>query len=191
MVETAPTGTEMPWRKRNPSLNFLNVHFKKREIPFPWSFLSISSLWPVQSREQLINLLLVCDGAVCSLISASLLTQGKVEQLPENSFLPKTLFALFIFHSAKGALVGSLPLVHPKASPPAFTNCSSSPRSQDLSLESYHLLHQRRPWGAALTNKLPSYGLLPRYHHRILVCPKETMLFYTQQKTHLERPLLS
>lgn len=173
----------MPWRKRNPSLNFLNVHFTKREIPFPWSLLSISSPWPVQSREQLINLLLVCDGAVCSPVSASLLTQGKVEQALENSFLPKMLFALFIFHSAKEALVGgSLPLVHPKVSPPAFTNRSSPPRSQDLSLESYHPLHQRTRWGAALTNKLPSHGLLPGCHHRMLGCPKETTLFYAQRK---------
>lgn len=81
MVETAPTGTETPWRKRNPSLNFLSVHFKKRENPFPWSLLSVLSLWAVQFREQLINPVLVCDEAICSLVPASLPTQGKVEQI--------------------------------------------------------------------------------------------------------------
>lgn len=67
MVETAPIGTGMLWRKRNPSLNFLSVHLEKREIPFSWRVLSILSLWPVQSREQLINQVLLCDGAIHSL----------------------------------------------------------------------------------------------------------------------------
>lgn len=33
----------------------------------------------------------------------------------QNSLLPRTLFALFIFHSPKGALVGSLQLAHARS----------------------------------------------------------------------------
>ena len=100
----------------------------KREIPLPQSLLSVPSLRPVQSREQLINPVLVCDGSIYSLVSASLLTQGKVEQMLRTvSFQGHCLPYLFIFHSATGALVGSLQLVHPKASPSASTNCCSPP----------------------------------------------------------------
>lgn len=95
-METAPTGTEIPQGKRNLSLNYLSVHFKKTEIPFPWSLLSVLSLWPVQSGEQLINLVLVCDGAICFLVSASLLIQGKVEQILRTvSFQGRCLPYLF------------------------------------------------------------------------------------------------
>lgn len=59
----------------------MSVHFKQREISFPWSIPSILSVWLVQSREQLINLVSVCDGAVCSLVSASHRAQRKVEQI--------------------------------------------------------------------------------------------------------------
>lgn len=130
MVETAPTGTEIPWRKRNPSLNFLSVHFKKRENPFP----PLCSLWLVQPRKQLINAVLIWDGALCSLVSASLLTQGKLEQILRTvSFQGHCLPHLFFtVHWSTGALVGSLQLVCPKAPPPAFTSCNSPPRSQDL-----------------------------------------------------------
>lgn len=80
-------------------------------------------------EEQVISPVLVHDGTVCPSITSYL---GKGGGDTENSFLPRTLFALFIFHSAKGALVGSLQLVHPKAFLSAFSKCNSPPRSQDL-----------------------------------------------------------
>lgn len=81
MVETAPTGTEMPRRKRIPTPNFLSAHFRETEILFPLSHISVLSLWQVQSRRELINLALACDVAVCSLVSSSLHTHGKTEQI--------------------------------------------------------------------------------------------------------------
>lgn len=133
MVETAPTGTEMPRRKKIPTLNFLSAHFRETEILFPLSLISVLSLWQVQSRRELVNLVLACDVAVCSLVSALLHIQGKVEQILSTVSL-QGLFCL-VSHSGKGALVGSLQLVHPKASPTAFTSCNSLLNSQDLYLK--------------------------------------------------------
>lgn len=158
MVETAPTETEMPWRKRNPTLNFLSAHFTKREVLFPLSLTSVLSLWPVQSRSELINLDLVCDGTNCSLDSASLLTQGKVEHILRAVSFRGHFSAWIVFHSAKGSMVG--PSNCPKASPTAFTNCNS-PGLVTIS----YLFYQRMPWSAAFTNKLPSYKLLLSYQH--------------------------
>lgn len=91
MVETAPTGTEMPRRKRIPTPNFLSAHFRETEILFPLSHISVLSCWQVQSRRELINLALACDMAVCSLVSASLHTKGKTADT-ENSFFARTFW---------------------------------------------------------------------------------------------------
>lgn len=121
MVETAPTGTEMPWRKRH--LNFMSVQRDLFPMECPLCSLSLAS--PVQSREQLINLVSSlwqsCFSPGLSITSCP--KKGGADT--ENSFLPRTLSALFIFRSSKGALVGSLQLAHPKISLPAFTNCNS------------------------------------------------------------------
>lgn len=134
MVETAPTGTEMPRRKRIPTLNFLSAHFTETEILFPLSHISVLSCWQVQSRRELINLALACDMDVCSLVSASLHTQGRTEQILRTVSL-QGLFAVFVSHTGKGALVGSLQLVRPNASPTAFTSCNLLLNCQDLSLK--------------------------------------------------------
>lgn len=133
-METAPTGTEMPWRKRNPSLNFLSVHSKKREIPFPQSLLSFSQSGRSGPGNRRLIQSKVCDGAVCFLVSEPLPTQGKVKQILRTvSFQGHCLpYLFFTVHWSTGTLVGSLQLVCPKASPSAFTGCNSPPRSQNL-----------------------------------------------------------
>lgn len=88
----------------------------------PLHFLSLAS--PV--REQLINL--VCDGAVCSLVSALLLSQRKVEQtLRTVSFQGHCLPYLF-FTVLKEHWWVPFNLPMPKASLSAFTTCNSPPQ---------------------------------------------------------------
>lgn len=151
MVESAPTGTEMPWRKRN--LNFMSVHFKQREISFPWSVLSVFSVWLVQCREQLINL--VCDGAVCSLVSALLLSQRKVEQtLRTVSFQGHCLPYLF-FTVLKVHWWVPFNLPTPEVPLSAFTTWNSSLVSQESGLEIYFLFSLKNTLGCCFHKQIP------------------------------------
>lgn len=157
MVETAPTGTEMPWRKRNPSLNFLSVHFKKREIPFPWSLLSILSLWLVQSSQQLINPVLVCDGTISSLHSASLLTQGKVEQVLKTVSFPGHRLPYLLFTVLKEHWRVPFSLSVPK------------PHRQHSRAAAHHLAPKTCNWKAIIISSIKErLGVLHSwmsYHH--------------------------
>lgn len=149
MVETAPTGTEMPSRKRN--LNFMSVHFKQREISFPWSVLSILLVWLVQSMEQLINLVSVCDGAVCSLVSSLLLAQRKVEQtLRTVSFQGHCLPYLFFTVLKEHCWVPfNWPIPKSLCQHSQTATHHLYPKSQGWKSIFFSL--QRTPWAAAFT----------------------------------------
>lgn len=119
--------------------------------------------------QELINLALACDMAVCSLVSASLHTQGKTEQILRTVSL-QGLFAIFVSHSGKGALVGSLQLVRPNASPTAFASCNSLLNCQDLSLKAVFSI--RECLGVLHSQTSYHHRLLLGYHHRGPEYPK-------------------
>lgn len=66
--------------------------------------------------------------------------------------------------------MGSLQLVHPKASPSASTNCCSPPFPRNV-MEKFSSSPLENTLGCCIV--LPSRRLALGYHHRILVCLKE------------------